>query len=54
MEEKSSENRDVPQLCGSLDVADAVVSIDAAGCQRNIAVGIILGGGDNVLTLKGN
>jgi predicted transposase YbfD/YdcC len=54
VEEKSNEITAIPQLLDQLDVTDAVVTIDAAGCQRNIADEIIAGGGDYVLALKGN
>lgn len=54
VEEKSNEITAIPQLLDQLDLADAVVTIDAAGCQRNIADEIIAGGGDYVLALKGN
>jgi len=54
VEEKSNEITAIPQLLDQLDLADAVVTIDAAGCQRNIADEIVSGGGDYVLALKGN
>jgi predicted transposase YbfD/YdcC len=54
VEEKSNEITAIPQLLDQLDLADAVVTIDAAGCQRNIADKVISGGGDYVLALKGN
>lgn len=53
-EEKSNEITAIPQLLDQLDVTGAVVTIDAAGCQKNIADEIIAGGGDYVLALKGN
>jgi predicted transposase YbfD/YdcC len=53
-EEKSNEITAIPQLLGQLDLTDAVVTIDAAGCQKNIADEIVAGGGDYVLALKGN
>jgi predicted transposase YbfD/YdcC len=53
-EEKSNEITAIPQLLDQLDVTGAVVAIDAAGCQKNIADGIVSGGGDFVLALKGN
>jgi predicted transposase YbfD/YdcC len=52
--EKSNEITAIPQLLDQIDVSDAVVTIDAAGCQRNIAEKIIDGGGDYILALKGN
>ena len=54
VEEKSNEITAIPQLLDQLDLTDAVVTIDAAGCQRNIADEIVAGGGDYVLALKGN
>jgi predicted transposase YbfD/YdcC len=37
-----------------LDLKGALVSIDAMGCQKEIAKKIVAGGGDYVLTVKGN
>jgi len=54
VEEKSNEITAIPQLLDQLDLTDAVVTIDAAGCQRNIADEIVSGGGNYVLALKGN
>jgi predicted transposase YbfD/YdcC len=54
VEEKSNEITAIPQLLDQLDVTGAVVTIDAAGCQRNIADEIVAGGGNYVLALKGN
>ena len=53
-DEKSNEITAIPELLDRLDLKDAVVTIDAAGCQTNIAEQIIQGGGDYVLALKGN
>lgn len=52
--EKSNEITAIPELIESLDLRGAIVTIDAAGCQRDIATKIIDGGGDYVLALKGN
>ncbi len=54
VEEKSNEITAIPQLLDQLELTGAVVTIDAAGCQRNIADEIVAGGGDYVLALKGN
>jgi predicted transposase YbfD/YdcC len=54
VEEKSNEITAIPQLLDQLDITDAVITIDAAGCQRNIADEIISGGGNFVLALKEN
>lgn len=53
-EQKSNEITAIPELIESIDVTGAIVTIDAAGCQKNIAGKIIDGGGDYVLALKGN
>ena len=53
-EEKSNEITAIPELIDNIDVTGATVTIDAAGCQKNIAAKIIDGGGDYVLSLKGN
>jgi predicted transposase YbfD/YdcC len=53
-EEKSNEITAIPQLLDRIDVEDAIVTIDAAGCQKTIAAKIVQGKGDYVLALKGN
>lgn len=53
-EEKSNEITAIPQLLDMIDVEDAIVTIDAAGCQKAIAAKIVNGKGDYVLALKGN
>lgn len=53
-DEKSNEITAIPELLEILDVEDAIVTIDAAGCQKNIAAQIVRGKGDYVLALKGN
>ena len=53
-EEKSNEITAIPQLLDLIDVEDAIVTIDAAGCQKAIAAKIVDGKGDFVLALKGN
>ena len=53
-EEKSNEITAIPELIDNIDVAGAIVTIDAAGCQKHIAERIIDGHGDFVLALKGN
>jgi predicted transposase YbfD/YdcC len=44
----------LPELLESVVVPGAVVTIDAIGCQRQVAQTIVEGGGDYVLALKGN
>lgn len=51
---KSNEITAIPELIDNIDVAGAIVTIDAAGCQKKIAAQIIDGGGDFILSLKGN
>jgi predicted transposase YbfD/YdcC len=53
-EEKSNEITAIPELINNIDVTGAIVTIDAAGCQKTIAAKIVDGGGDYVLALKGN
>ena len=53
-DDKSNEITAIPQLLDQLDLEGAVVTIDAAGCQKAIAQKIVDGGGDYVLALKGN
>jgi predicted transposase YbfD/YdcC len=52
--EKSNEITAIPELLDQIDVRGSVVTIDAAGCQKNIAGKIKDNGGDYVLALKGN
>jgi predicted transposase YbfD/YdcC len=52
--EKSNEIIAIPKLLEMLDIEGAVVTIDAMGCQREIAKKILAGKGDYVLALKGN
>lgn len=53
-EEKSNEITAIPELLEQIDVRGSFVTIDAAGCQREIAEKIIDGGGQYDLALKGN
>lgn len=52
--EKSNEITAIPELLDDLDLTNAIVTIDAAGCQTEIANKIRDGGGDYVIALKGN
>ena len=54
VDEKSNEITAIPELLGLLDVAGALVTIDAMGCQREIAAAIRRGEGDYVLAVKQN
>jgi predicted transposase YbfD/YdcC len=51
---KSNEISAIPKLLELLDVRKAVVSIDAMGCQKEIAQQIKTQGGDYLLGVKGN
>lgn len=52
--EKSNEITAIPELLKLLDLRGATISIDAMGCQREIAARIVEGGGHYLLGLKGN
>jgi len=52
--DKSNEITAIPLLLRLLDLKGALVTLDAMGCQKKIAADIVAGGGDYVLTVKGN
>jgi predicted transposase YbfD/YdcC len=54
VEEKSNEITAIPELLKMLDVKKAIITIDAMGCQKEIAAQIWDQGGDFVLSLKDN
>jgi predicted transposase YbfD/YdcC len=51
---KSHEIAAIPELLGALSLEGALVTIDAAGCQKEIARRVRDGGGDYLLAVKGN
>jgi predicted transposase YbfD/YdcC len=53
-EEKSNEITAIPKLLAMLDVAGCIVTIDAMGCQKDIAAQIVDQKADYVLALKAN
>jgi predicted transposase YbfD/YdcC len=53
-EEKSNEITAIPYLLELIDIRQAVVTIDAMGCQKAIAEKIVAGKGHYVLQLKDN
>jgi predicted transposase YbfD/YdcC len=53
-EEKSNEITAIPALLDQIDVQGAVVTIDAMGCQKEIAHKIVEEQGDYVLAVKDN
>lgn len=53
-DEKSNEITAIPELLDNLDLTNATVTIDAAGCQTDITDKIREGGGNYVIALKRN
>jgi predicted transposase YbfD/YdcC len=51
---KSNEITAIPKLLELLELKGALVTIDAMGCQKNIAKKIVDGGGDYILEAKKN
>jgi predicted transposase YbfD/YdcC len=54
VDEKSNEITAVPELLHALKLKGAIVTLDAMGCQKDIAADIIGQDADYVLALKGN
>jgi len=54
VDEKSNEITAIPRLLDLLDLHGAIITIDALGCQKEIAAKIRERGGDYVLAVKGN
>jgi predicted transposase YbfD/YdcC len=52
--DKSNEITAIPRLLEQLDLSGALVTIDAMGCQKEIAAKIVGGGGDYLLAVKEN
>jgi len=53
-EEKSNEITEIPLLLEKIDLTNSLITIDAMGCQKEIARDIVMGGGDFVITVKDN
>lgn len=53
-DDKSNEITAIPELLTRLDLTNTVVTIDAIGCQKEIAQQIVAGGGDFVIAVKDN
>jgi predicted transposase YbfD/YdcC len=53
-EAKSNEITAIPVLLGQIELTDTLVTIDAMGCQKEIARTIVDGGGDFVIAVKDN
>ena len=54
VEDKSNEITAIPKLLEKLDLPGSTISIDAIGCQKDIAEQIIEGEGDYILAVKKN
>jgi predicted transposase YbfD/YdcC len=54
VDEKSNEITAIPELVRALELTGCLVTIDAMGCQREIAKTIIDAGADYLLAVKGN
>jgi predicted transposase YbfD/YdcC len=52
--DKSNEITAIPRLLALMDLTGAVVTIDALGCQREIAGQVVAGGGNYLLAVKEN
>lgn len=53
-EDKSNEITAIPELLKTLDIKGCIVTIDAMGCQKEIAQQIVDQGADYLISLKGN
>jgi predicted transposase YbfD/YdcC len=51
---KSNEITAIPQLLGQVELAGALITIDAMGCQKDIVEQIVTGGGDGAIAVKDN
>lgn len=51
---KSNEITAIPELLKLLDLQEKTVTIDAMGCQKEIAAAVVAQGGDYVLSVKDN
>jgi predicted transposase YbfD/YdcC len=51
---KSNEITAMPELLELLDLHAKIVTIDAMGCQKDIAEAVVAGGGDYILAVKDN
>lgn len=54
VDDKTNEITAIPSLIEVLDIQDKTITIDAMGCQKNIAEKIIQQGGNYILAVKGN
>jgi predicted transposase YbfD/YdcC len=54
VDSKSNEITAIPELIKTLEISGSIVTIDAMGCQKEIAAGIRKAGADYVLAVKDN
>ena len=54
VDDTSNQITAIPELLSLLELKDAIVSIDAKGCQKQIAKQVVDGGGEYVLSIKDN
>jgi len=54
VDDKSNEITAIPELLRVLDITGCIITIDAIGCQREIAADIVEQDADYLLALKGN
>jgi predicted transposase YbfD/YdcC len=54
VDDKSNEIPAIPQLLDMLEISGCIVTIDAMGCQKEIAKKVIDGNADYMLAVKGN
>ena len=54
VEKKSNEITAIPEVLKLVELCGAIVTIDAMGCQTDIAEQIVEGGADYILAVKGN
>jgi predicted transposase YbfD/YdcC len=53
-EEKSNEITAIPKLLKQIELTNTLITIDAMGCQKEIARDIVAGGGEFVIAVKDN
>ena len=54
VDEKSNKITAIPQLLKALEISGCIITIDAMGCQKEIAKEIVMQGANYVLALKDN
>jgi predicted transposase YbfD/YdcC len=54
VDNKTNEITAIPELLTMLDIENSIVTLDAMGCQREIAQQIVKQKADYILALKGN